>query len=729
MKIVHYADILLKSMKKINLSRIKNLFRYLKKEGVQGTKKRLLECIYDGAGNRMPPVAKVRTFQSAWECERLELAVCNKPKVSVILPVYNEFAFTYQCLASIVHAADKAEMEVILADDHSTDLTRQICSVVSNLKVVRSEHNVGFLRNCNQAAEHASGEYLFFLNNDTQVQKGWLDTQLRLMEEDPSIGMTGAKLVYADGRLQEAGGIIWKDGSAWNYGNGQDSSAPEYNYVKDVDYLSGAAIMIRAGLWRQVGGFDVRFAPAYCEDSDLAFAVRKAGYRVVYQPQSVVVHYEGVSNGKDVHTGIKKYQLENTKKLYEKWKHEIQRACMSGKNVFQSRERSKGKKVILFVDHYVPMPDRDAGSRTVYQYVRMFLNQGFQVKFVGDNYHKSEPYTQRMQQMGVEVLYGAYYQKHFFTWLEENKQWIDFAFLNRPHISIKYIDYFREKTDIKIIYYGHDLHFLRNRREYALTKDPKKEKEAKEWEEQEFYLMRHAHISYYPSQIEADEVQKIDPAIRVKAVTAYAFDTFPKNQQNDFAKREGILFVGGFAHDPNQDAVLWFVKEVYPLIRKERQVAFMIAGSYPTSEIEKLDGKNGIIVKAFASEEELASLYASCRIAVVPLRYGAGVKGKVVEALYHGIPVVTTPIGAEGIGEIRTAACIVEEVQSQAAGKAFAAQIVSLYDDTVRLREMSIASQELARKQFSMDAVWEKIKEDFEKTFPEGEGKKDENVG
>ncbi len=162
MKIVHYADILLKSMKKINLSRIKNLFRYLKKEGVQGTKKRLLECIYDGAGNRMPPVAKVRTFQSAWECERLELAVCNKPKVSVILPVYNEFAFTYQCLASIVHAADKAEMEVILADDHSTDLTRQICSVVSNLKVVRSEHNVGFLRNCNQAAEHASGEYLFF---------------------------------------------------------------------------------------------------------------------------------------------------------------------------------------------------------------------------------------------------------------------------------------------------------------------------------------------------------------------------------------------------------------------------------------------------------------------------------------------------------------------------------------------------------------------------------------
>ncbi len=708
MKLVHYAGLLLKSMKKISLSRIRNLFRYLKKEGVQGTKKRLLECIYAEAQKETPAVVKVRSFQSIEECERLELAECKTPKVSVIIPVYNEFAFTYQCLASIVNAGDHAGMEVILADDHSTDLTRQICSVVSHVKVVRSERNLGFLRNCNQAAQQASGEYLFFLNNDTQVQKGWLDTQLRLMEENPLIGMTGAKLVYADGRLQEAGGIIWQDGSAWNYGNGQDAGAPEYNYVKDVDYLSGAAIMIRAALWKQIGGFDERFAPAYCEDSDLAFAVRKAGYRVVYQPQSVVVHYEGISNGTDVRTGIKKYQVANTNKLYQKWKQDIQKACPCGVNVFQSRERSRGKKVVLFVDHYVPMPDRDAGSRTVFQYVRMFLKQGFAVKFIGDNFHKSEPYTTMMQQMGVEVLYGAYYQKHLFAWLDENQSWIDFVFLNRPHISVKYIDYFCEKTDCKVFYYGHDLHFLRNRREFALTKDPKKEKEAKEWADKEFYLMRRADLSYYPSQTEVDEIQKLDSSIRVKAVTAYAFDSFPQGGQEDVAGREGMLFVGGFAHDPNRDAVLWFAKEVYPLIRKERQIPFIIAGSYPTSEIEKLDGKNGITVKAFASVQELTALYASCRIAVVPLRYGAGVKGKVVEALYHGIPVVTTPVGAEGIEDIHTAVCV-----AQQSAQGFAAQVLRLYDDTQRLREMSAASQELVKKQFSMDAVWEKIKEDF----------------
>ena len=176
-----------------------------------------------------------------------------------------------------------------------------------------------------------------------------------------------------------------------------------------MDYISGAAIMIRRSLWEEIGGFDERYAPAYCEDSDLAFEVRKHGYRVVYQPKSVITHFEGVSNGTDVQgTGLKRYQVENTEKLKEKWKAELAKQSENTGNPdpFRARERSQGKKILLVVDHYVPTYDRDAGSRTTWQYIRMFLKQGYVVKFLGDNFAHEEPYTTELTQMGVEVLYG-----------------------------------------------------------------------------------------------------------------------------------------------------------------------------------------------------------------------------------------------------------------------------------------------------------------------------------
>ena len=136
--------------------------------------------------------------------------------------------------------------------------------------------------------------------------------------------------------------------------------------MKDVDYMSGAAILIRSCLWEKIGGFDERYAPAYCEDNDLAFKVRKHGFRVVYQPKSVVIHFEGVSNGTDVQGGgLKRYQVENTEKLKEKWKEalRLQFENTGNPDPFRARERSGGKKIVLVVDHYVPTFDRDAGSR------------------------------------------------------------------------------------------------------------------------------------------------------------------------------------------------------------------------------------------------------------------------------------------------------------------------------------------------------------------------------
>lgn len=648
---------------------------------------------------------------------RLKFKREENPTVSIVIPVYNQIHYTYACLLSILEHTRDVSYEVIIADDVSTDATEHLAEYAEGLVICRNTTNQGFLRNCNQAARQARGNYVMFLNNDTQVTPGWLSALVNLIESDPSIGMVGSKLVYPDGRLQEAGGIIWSDGSGWNYGRLDDPDKPEYNYVKEVDYISGAAILLSRELWKQIGGFDTRFAPAYCEDSDLAFEVRKAGYRVVYQPLSKVIHFEGVSNGTDVQgTGLKRYQAVNARKLKEKWAEEFARQCENNGNPdpFRARERSMGKPIVLVVDHYVPTWDKDAGSKTTFQYLKMFLKKGFVVKFLGDNFQHEEPYTTQLEQMGIEVLYGSEYQTKIWDWLREHGDDIAVAYLNRPHIASKYIDYILDNTDTKVIYYGHDLHFLREMREYQITGDPKIREDAEYWKSIELSLMSKASVSYYPSCIERDAILEMDPTIPVKDITAYVFDEFRSDISEDFAERNGLLFVGGFAHPPNADAVLWFARDIYPLIRSRMEAEnqtppeFYVVGSKVTEEIKALEQPgNGIVIKGFVSEEELAALYASCKIVVVPLRYGAGVKGKVVEAIYNGAPIVTTSIGAEGIPQVEDVLLVEDEPE------AFAQAVVELYQDEDACRALCRKTQQYIRQYFSLDAAWKRIEEDF----------------
>lgn len=632
----------------------------------------------------------------------------ENPKVSIVIPAYNEFQYTYDCIRTLVQNIKNVSYEIIVGDDESTDDTKNINRFIKNVKVNINHTDHGFLMNCNRAAELAEGEYIVFLNNDTLVMENWLESLVELIESDEKIGMVGSKLIYPDGRLQEAGGILWKDASAWNYGRYQDANMPEYNYVRECDYISGASIMIRKELWKEIGGFDQRFIPAYCEDSDLAFEVRKHGYKVMYQPKSVVMHFEGVSNGTELDSGLKKYQVENNVKFKEKWAEELEKHNENAVNPFKMRERNFDKKTVLFIDHYVPTYDKDAGSKTTFQYIKMFLAKGYVVKFIGDNFIQMEPYTTTLQQMGVEVLYGAWYEQHIFEWIEQNKENIDFVYLNRPHISQKYIDFLKEKTDIKLIYYGHDLHFLRTEREAKITGNKDLLVDSRAWRRKEFNLMNKVSMSYYPSPIEVKAIHAINPRIPVKAITAYVFEKFIENYTYDIEKRNGMLFVGGFSHGPNIDAVKWFVEEIYPKVREKADIPFIIVGSNAPDEIKALGEKEGIIFKGFVSDEELAELYATSRMVVVPLRYGAGVKGKVVEAIYNGLPIITTSVGAEGIEDVEK----VLYVEDDAA--AFAENIVKLYGDAEKLSEMGNKTQEYIKEHFSIEAVWNIVKDDFQ---------------
>lgn len=629
------------------------------------------------------------------EFEKLKLPRCDEPLVSIIIPVYNQFHYTYNCIKSIKNHTRGINYEIIVADDVSTDQTREIEKIVDNLKVVHNKENLGFLLNCNNAAKFAKGKYIHFLNNDTYVQRGWLSSLLELIEKDEKIGMVGSKLVYPNGLLQEAGGIFWRDASAWNYGRGKSPAAPEYNYVKEADYISGASILIPKKLWDEIGGFDSRFAPAYYEDSDLAFEVRKYGYKVVYQPESVVMHFEGMSNGTDTSTGIKAYQVENKAKFFDKWKETLQEHHFeNGKNVFLARDRSRNKKCILFVDHYVPTFDKDAGSRAAFQHLKLMANLGYNIKFIGDNFLKYEKYTKELENLGIEVLYGSRYALGWQGWVKENAEYIDTVVLSRPHISQKYIDFIRQHTRAKILYYVHDLHFLRLDREFALTKDPKTKEASEYWKNVELDLMEKSDVVVTFS---ADEKKIIDAHFsseKAVVVPLFIYDKFNYEPIN-LSGRSNLLFVGGFNHKPNEDAVLWFVNEIWPDILQEiPDCKFIIAGSNPTDKIKAL-ASDSIIVTGFVSDEVLQNYYQQCRVCVIPLRFGAGVKGKTIEAIYNKIPIVSTPIGVEGLYEVEG------YIDSTADQKEFANKVIAYYKDDGLAAETVAKYHEYLSKYFS----------------------------
>ncbi len=623
----------------------------------------------------------------------VSLPTSDRPLVSVIIPCFAKPWLTLQCLKSIAKFPPAAPFEVIVGDDASGDAGVEVLKNVAGLRLEVNPTNLGFTKSCNRLARAAKGDYLFFLNNDTLVHGAWLEPLLEVFDRFPDAGLAGSKMLFPDGVLQEAGGIIWEDGTAWNYGRGDDPEKPEYNYVRETDYISGCAILISRALWEKLSGFDEDFAPAYCEDSDLAFRIRASGKKVYYCPFSTIVHLEGMSLGKDLASGFKSYQVANTNKLYEKWREVLWKEhFIRGSEAMRARDRSLNRKTALVVDHYIPQPDQDAGSRTMLAIIESLQYAGYLVKFWPDNLAYVPEYTAPLQASDVEVFYGFGY--YFDDWIKENGHAISLAVLSRPAFATRYIGPLRRHSKATIVYYGHDLHFQRMSMEAQRTGDEQLAIDAAMMEGIEKSVWPRVDVVLYPSPEETAVARPL--AVRAETIIPYAYDEFGDGREP--ASNHEILFVAGFGHPPNVDAAVWLASDIMKLIWEQVPDATLsLVGANPTQVVRALASAR-VEVRGRVSENELRARYARARIAVVPLRMGAGVKSKVVEALREGLPLVTTPVGAQGLPGIEECVAIADEA------RALADAAVKLLLDDALWRAASRRQLEYARAHFSRAA-------------------------
>ena len=646
---------------------------------------------------RAPPPPREPLFTVA-DAPFTPLAVpaSTQPVASIVIPVYNHCRHTLACLRALAAHPPLAACEILVIDDGSSDATAEWMTQVEGLRYHRRSENGGFIAACNDGLRLARGDYVVLLNNDTVPQPGWLDALLATFASVPEAGLVGAQLLYPDGRLQESGGVVFADGSCWSYGRFEAADDPRHASLRDVDYCSGAALAIPRALFESLGGLDTRYKPAYYEDTDLAFQVRAAGRRVLVQPASRVLHDEGTSNGTDTNSGVKAWQVRNQQVFAGKWAQALQRQLPVG-SVPGPALLHRGQRQILIIDEAVPQPDRDSASLRQFNLIRMLLAGGAHVVFLPTRGEHAGAATKALQALGVEVWHAPYLES-VGAWLRQHGKRFQVVMLVRHHVASQCLPLLRRHAPrARTVFDTVDLHYLRERRGAELGGDARLLRNAERTRASELAVMAATDVTLLVSAAEQRQLAVDAPQVQVELLSNLHEVA---GRGLDFAQRHDLVFVGGFRHPPNLDAMQWFIGEVFPLVRAQLpQIGFHCIGADPPDSLQALAAKQpGVQVHGYVPD--VLPWMQGCRIAVAPLRFGAGVKGKINLSMAHGQPVVATTCAAEGM-HLHDGHDVL--VADDAA--AFAAAVVRLHDDEALWRQLSAAGLRNIEQHFSLDAA------------------------
>jgi GT2 family glycosyltransferase len=632
----------------------------------------------------------------------IELPHFTDPDVSIVIPLYAHAELTRAALETIREHTPDVSYEVIIVDDSTDPATKALLGKVRGARVIVNERNIGYLQSINKGAAAARGRWLLLANNDIEVQPGWLAALLDCAESASDIAVVAPKYLYPNGSLAEAGSIIWSDGTGANYGRGQDAAGCHYEYRREIDYGSAAALLVRADFWGAVGGFDERYEPMYFEDTDLGFEARARGLRVMYEPQARVVHIEGASAGTDESAGHKRHQQLNRAKFVEKWRERLEAEQLPNdrRNLWLGATLRRRPRVLV-VDHRVPMWDRESGALRMRGILEALISLDCHVSFLPDNLAATQPYTRELQRLGVEVLYGLELPQD----VARIASGFSLVILSRPQVAGRWLQLVRDGApDARIVYDTVDLHWLREARRAAMETRTTLDElplapNTRAMRELELGLIRATDATWVVTEPERAKVLEDVPEAVVHVLPNV-------NELRAVVPpldgRRELLFVGGFEHPPNIDGALTLVRDVMPLVWRELEDAHVtIVGADPPPEVRALACSR---VEVAGWIPDLDSLIDSARALVAPLRYGAGLKGKVTQALAAGLPVVTTPIGAEGLDAVDGEQMLIGEDPAELADR-----VVRLLRDPQLWRRLSRNGQQLAAERCSPAVVMEQI--------------------
>lgn len=359
---------------------------------------------------------------------------------------------------------------------------------------------------------------------------------------------------------------------------------------------------------------------------------------------------------------------------------------------FQARDWRHVRGTILVVDHTVPEFDRHAGAVFIYEILRILVDNDFRVVYLPHDRVAREPYTATLQRSGIEVLTG---NLDVPSWLEVNGANLDWVLLARPEVAAAHLRSVRKHTHARVLYYTHDLHFLRELRRYETTGDPEALRESERIRATETQIFRAVDCVVTPSTDELPLIRELAPGCDARALPPGVMRQGPSDRDvPPLADRDNVIFVGGFTHPPNVDAARLLVEGIMPSVwERIPRARVLLIGSSPPADIQALSNER-VVVTGYVPD--LAVYYAQARMSVSPIRFGSGVKGKIIESLAAGVPVVTTAVGNEGIGLVGGVEGLIADEPGQ-----LAAHIINLFEDDRLLTSLGAAGRKVIAERFS----------------------------
>lgn len=631
------------------------------------------------------------------------------PDASIIIICHRQVGLLRRCLATLRNDIDHdiTTEVIVLLNGTGAAADELTTNDVRGVTVLRTAANIGFPAGCNHAATHARGELLVFLNDDIEVERGWLRALVDAAAEQPAAGAFGSRVVHPAGTLQEAGCILWSDATTAGVGRGLRSDDGGYRYRRVVDYCSACALMVRRWTWEALRGFDDSYVLGYYEDVDLCLRIRELGLDVMYEPEAVVRHREHASSQTYNMTTL--LSTINQARLIEKWGSTLSeqepRADGGAAAVQRGLLRARGWPMrALVIDDHVPDTHVGAGAGRMFAVVRELAAAGYAVAVSAQPWGGGDPLP--LGRLGIEVI-GEDLADH----LARPEVIYDVVIISRPDNLAAALGTVRScQPQALVAYDAEALYHLRLERQADLALDAEPAASVSEraaaMRTLESRIGTEVDAIVCVSVKEAEWFRACGATCPVEVVLP--FDDDVAFGSPGFADRQGLLFVAGWmagADSPNGDGLRWFATDVLPLIEARLPwVRLYVTGANPPQELRWLESPT---LQFVGDIPDLGPVHDTVRAAVVPIRYGSGVKIKTLDAMARGVPVVATSVGAEGIPLHGTNAVAVADDPAD-----FAEAVLELLDDRLSWEERRESLRDLRSRWKSAGRSWSSILED-----------------